>query len=129
MHHQDKRKGSVEHMEEQPPLKKIATDGPTGLVPTNSSPSHMEIEIATPAPSGDTDAAPPSSSGQMPNEGVSNSRSRRDRAAGRSLKKSALLTQVWKDDLNSGHLLVSLFELFGEDILSFVPAPEMCLFL
>ncbi|ONI18262.1 hypothetical protein PRUPE_3G206000 [Prunus persica] len=125
----NKRKGSVEHMEEQPPLKKIATDGPTGLVPTNSSPSHMEVEIATPAPSGDPDAAPPSSSGQMPNEGVSNSRSRRDRASGRSLKKSALLTQVWKDDLNSGHLLVSLFELFGEDILSFVPAPEMCLFL
>ncbi|BBG99930.1 TATA BOX ASSOCIATED FACTOR II 59 [Prunus dulcis] len=54
----NKRKGSVEHMEEQPPLKKIATDGPTGLVPTNSSPSHMEVEIATPAPSGDTDAAP-----------------------------------------------------------------------
>ncbi|CAB4304561.1 unnamed protein product [Prunus armeniaca] len=125
----NKRKGSVEHMEEQPPLKKIATDGHTGIAPTNSSPSHMEVETATPAPSGDTDAGPPSSSGQMPNEGVSNSRSRRDRAAGRSLKKSALLTQVWKDDLNSGHLLVSLFELFGEDILSFVPAPEMCLFL
>ncbi|KAF9669585.1 hypothetical protein SADUNF_Sadunf14G0122800 [Salix dunnii] len=34
-----------------------------------------------------------------------------------------------EDVLISGHLLVSLFELFGESILSFIPSPEMSLFL
>ncbi|XP_048435179.1 transcription initiation factor TFIID subunit 6 [Pyrus x bretschneideri] len=125
----NKRKRSVEHMEEQPPLQKIATDGPTDIAPTNSSPSHMEVDTAAPAPSGDTDAGPSSSSQKMPDESISHGTSSRGKPAGQSLKKSAILSQVWKDDLNSGHLLVSLFELFGEDILSFVPAPEMCLFL
>ncbi|KAM0958948.1 hypothetical protein EV1_023975 [Malus domestica] len=129
VHNQDKRKRSVEHMEEQPPLQKIATDGPTDIAITNSSPSHMEVDTAAPAPSGDTDAGPSSSSQKMPDESISHGTSSRGKPAGQSLKKSAILTQVWKDDLNSGHLLVSLFELFGEDILSFVPAPEMCLFL
>ena len=46
-----------------------------------------------------------------------------------ALKTSAALTQVWKDELNSGRTLVSLFELFGEGILSFIQAPEMYMFL
>ncbi|CAN6701892.1 unnamed protein product [Malus baccata var. baccata] len=127
----NKRKQSAEHMEEQPPLKKITTDGPTDLSPTTSSPSHMEVDTAAPAPApaGDTDAGPSSSSQKMPNESIPHITSRMGKPVDLSLKKSALLTHVWKDDLNSGHLLVSLFELFGENILSFVPAPEMCLFL
>ncbi|RXH90059.1 hypothetical protein DVH24_032416 [Malus domestica] len=131
LHNQDKRKQSAEHMEEQPPLKKITTDGPTDLSPTTSSPSHMEVDTAAPAPApaGDTDAGPSSSSQKMPNESIPHITSRMGKPVDLSLKKSALLTHVWKDDLNSGHLLVSLFELFGENILSFVPAPEMCLFL
>lgn len=124
----NKRKRSVEYMEQQPPLKKIATDGPTGLVVTNSSQSQMQVETAPPDPSGNTNAGP-SSSGQMADESISNSRGRRDRADVQSLKKSAVLNHVWKDDLNSGQLLVSLFQLFGEDILPFIPAPEMSLFL
>ncbi|KAB2613512.1 transcription initiation factor TFIID subunit 6-like [Pyrus ussuriensis x Pyrus communis] len=123
----NKRKQSAEHMEEQPPLKKITTDGPTDLSPTTSSPSHMEVDKA--APAGDTDAGPSSSSQKMLNESIPHITSRMGKPVGQSLKKSALLTQVWKDDLNSGHLLVSLFELFGENILSSFPAPEMCLFL
>lgn len=114
-------------MEQQPPLKKIATDGPTGL--TNSSPSPMQVDTAAPAPSGDTNKGPSSSSTSLSNESISNSRGRSDGADAQSLKKSAVLNQVWKDELNSGKLLVSLFQLFGEDILPFIPAPEMSLFL
>lgn len=118
----------MEYMEQQPPLKKIATDGPTGLVVTNSSQSQMQVETAPPDPSGNTNAGP-SSSGQMADKSISNSRGRRDRADVQSLKKSAVLNQVWKDELNSGQLLISMFQLFGEDILPFIPAPEMSLFL
>ncbi|KAI3736239.1 hypothetical protein L6452_15777 [Arctium lappa] len=35
-------------------------------------------------------------------------------------KTPAYLKQVWKDDLNSGQLVISLFELFGEGIMSFI---------
>ncbi|KAJ7008523.1 hypothetical protein NC653_007250 [Populus alba x Populus x berolinensis] len=48
---------------------------------------------------------------------------------GALLGDSGHLNQVWNDDLNTGHLLASLFELFGESILSFIPSPEMSLFL
>ncbi|KAJ7008520.1 hypothetical protein NC653_007249 [Populus alba x Populus x berolinensis] len=48
---------------------------------------------------------------------------------GALLGDSGHLNQVWNDDLNTGHLLVSLFELFGESILSFIPSREMSLFL
>ncbi|CAI0383627.1 unnamed protein product [Linum tenue] len=51
------------------------------------------------------------------------------RVYGALLKKSAIVDLVWKDDLNSGRLLVSLFDLFGEGTLSFIPGPEMSLFL
>jgi|UniRef100_A0A2N9HSF4 transcription initiation factor TFIID subunit 6 len=119
----------MEHSEEQPPHKKTATDGPILPVLTNSSPSPMEGISVVPAPSGDSNMHPSSSSGLTPNEIVSDASGRRDKGDKQALKKSAVLTQIWKKDLDSGHLLVSLFELFGEGILSFIPAPEMSLFL
>ena len=42
---------------------------------------------------------------------------------------SAILNQVCKDDLKSGQLIATFFELFGEGILFFILAPEMALFL
>lgn len=123
----EKRKRNADDMEQQPPLKKIATDGP---IPANSSPSRLQGETAIIVGSSDTNADTPSSSaGQAPNEGTLHDRGRRSKYAGQSLKTAAILSQVWKDDLNSGQLLVKLFELFGEGILSFIPSPEMSLFL
>lgn len=95
----------------------------------DSSPFQSQGEPTAIGHSSDTNAEPSSSSGQMPNENTLYSRGRRDEGAGQSLRTSAILSQVWKDDLKSGQLLVTLFELFGEDILSFIPAPEMSLFL
>ncbi|XP_030929260.1 transcription initiation factor TFIID subunit 6 isoform X1 [Quercus lobata] len=123
----NKRKESMEHLEEQPPHKKTATDGPIIPVFTNSSPSHMEGISVVPVP-GDSNMGPSSSSGQTPNE-IVDGRGKRNKGDKQALKKSALLNQIWKNDLDSGHLLVSLLELFGEGILSFIPAPEMSLFL
>ncbi|XP_011003500.1 PREDICTED: transcription initiation factor TFIID subunit 6-like isoform X1 [Populus euphratica] len=121
--YQDKRKASMEHME-QPPPKKIATDGPVDVVP-----SHMQVEPVAPVPLGDSKTGLSTSSEHMPNYSEAGSRNRKDKGDSQAIKTSAILSQVWKDDLNSGHLLVSLFELFGESILSFIPSPEMSLFL
>lgn len=120
----DKRKASTEHLE-QPPAKKIATDGP---VMASSSPSHMQGEAIAPAPSNDSNVGPSTSSEHMPNNDL-DGKVERGKGDRRSIKTSAILNQVWKDDLKSGHILASLFELFGQDILSFIPAPEMSLFL
>lgn len=121
--YQDKRKASMEHME-QPPPKKIATDGPVDVVP-----SHMQVEPTAPVPLGDSKTGLSTSSEHTPNYSEAGSRNKKDKGDSQAIKTSAILSQVWKDDLNSGHLLVSLFELFGESILSFIPSPEMSLFL
>lgn len=122
--YQDKRKASMEHME-QPPPKKIATDGPVDMVVL----SHMQVEPIAPVPLGDSKTGLSTSSEHTPNYSEAGSRNRKDKGDSQAIKTSAILSQVWKDDLNSGHLLVSLFELFGESILSFIPSPEMSLFL
>lgn len=125
----NKRKTSMD-LEEQPPLKKIATDGPVDAVSTSSMPTPMEEDAAAATPLDNSDADHPSSSSvQIPPDSGSESRSKRDKGDSQAQKLSAILPQIWKDDLNSGKLLVSLFELFGEGILSFIPAPEMSLFL
>ncbi|KAF7146643.1 hypothetical protein RHSIM_Rhsim04G0046100 [Rhododendron simsii] len=47
-------------------------------------------------------------------EGISGSRSKVGRGDNnQALDSSAVLNQTWKDDLDSGRLLVALFELFG----------------
>lgn len=125
----NKRKTSMD-LEEQPPLKKIATDGPVDAVSTSSMLTPMEEDAAAATPLDNSDADHPSSSSvQIPPDSGSESRSKRDKGDSQAQKLSAILPQIWKDDLNSGKLLVSLFELFGEGILSFIPAPEMSLFL
>ncbi|EOX93399.1 hypothetical protein QUC31_004118 [Theobroma cacao] len=122
----NKRKASMEPLEHDPASKKIATDGPIGMASAKSSPSSVQEETAAPHPSSDLDVDQPSTSEKMPNDERSVNRGGKD---SKVLKKSAILNQIWKDDLNSGRTLVSLFELFGEGILYFIPAPEMSLFL
>lgn len=125
----DKRKASPGQLEQQPPLKKTATDGDVSVVLANSSPSHKQGEAGTQASSVDSIIGSSSSSGQMKNEISLDGEVISNRGDTRALKTSAALAQVWKDELNSGRILVSLFELFGEDIISFIPAPEMYMFL
>lgn len=101
---QNKRKASTENSdEEQPPSKKIATEN------SDSGPSSSSSLVG------------------IVNESGSGRRDKGDNK--KEMKISAVLAQVWKDDLNSGKLLVSMFELFGERILSFIPTSEMSMFL
>ncbi|WVZ07379.1 hypothetical protein V8G54_020725 [Vigna mungo] len=123
-----KRKADPDQLEQQPPLKKTATDGEVGVVPMNSSPAHKQEEAETRASPVDSIIGS-SSSAQMKNETSLDGELRSNRGDTQASKTSAALTQVWKDELNSGRILVSLFDLFGEGILSFIQAPEMYMFL
>ncbi|XP_062153337.1 transcription initiation factor TFIID subunit 6-like isoform X2 [Alnus glutinosa] len=104
---------------------------------TNSSSSHMEetpspLEekaVVPPAPSVDSNVGPSSSYRQPPNDINLDGRGRTDMRDSQALNRSAVLSQIWKNDLDSGRLLVLIFELFGEGHLSFIPAPEMSMFL
>ncbi|KAG6662903.1 transcription initiation factor TFIID subunit 6 [Carya illinoinensis] len=125
----NKRKRSMEQVEEQSPHKKIATDGPILADLTNSSPPHMEGKAVLPDSTIDSNVGPSSSSRQMLDEMILDGRGRRDKGDNEALNASAMLTQIWKNDLDSGRLLDFLFDQFGEGILSFIPAPEMSLFI
>ncbi|KAL1818055.1 hypothetical protein ACET3Z_020629 [Daucus carota] len=115
-------------MEHQSPLKKVAVEGAIVPVSNNSSPHDMEVEARLPDSSGASEASPPSSL-QTPNENNKSSGGRKDRGENESLRMRALLNQTWKEDLKSGQLLAKLYEQFGERIFSFIPTPELELFL
>jgi len=48
---------------------------------------------------------------------------------GRVVKTSTVLSQAWKEDMDAGQMLASLFELFGESVFAFTPKPELSFFL
>lgn len=124
----NKRKANADYLEGQPPLKKMVIDGLAGVMLTNSLASHMEGTVV-PAASGNSNLVSPTSSRQMQNEIMSGSTSRKGKHDDQILKRSAVLSQVWKEDLNSGKLLTSMLDLFGESMFCFIPAPELSLFL
>ncbi|CAA6663660.1 unnamed protein product [Spirodela intermedia] len=93
----------------QPPLKKLATAAPAAV----SIPTKKDISAAVQAGGAAT------ISGQLP--------SRREWPTGGD--GSRALTVAWKEEVDAGDLLCSLFELFGEGILSFIQPPELSLFL
>ncbi|CAK9316169.1 unnamed protein product [Citrullus colocynthis] len=124
----NKRKANADYLEGQPPLKKMVIDGLAGVMLTNSSASHMEGTVI-PAASGNSNLVSPTSSRQMTNEIMSGSTSRKGKHDDQIHKRSAVLSQVWKEDLNSGKLLTSMLDLFSESMFCFIPAPELSLFL
>lgn len=115
-------------MDIEPPLKRTETDV-QALASTNPSSPHMQEGTVTPPPSSHSEVGQSSSDGKGTDDGRTGSGVGKQKGDSQALKTSAILKQVWKEDLNSGQLLVQLFELFGEGILSFIPAPEMSLFL
>ena len=96
------------------------------LVPLSNNSSDMETD-KDPAAVGDSSAG--RSSPKDIRESHSERRQKRDQLEKRILRTPALLNQAWKDDLDSGRLLLLLFELFGESIFPFIPSPEMAFFL
>ncbi|XP_010522376.1 PREDICTED: transcription initiation factor TFIID subunit 6 [Tarenaya hassleriana] len=108
--------------ENQPPWKRSAVnDGPDGTSSDKTEISPMQVEKS---PTEVQDQ--PRDSGNESESGNENGRERR----GQGVTRKAIIDQIWKDDLSSGRLLVTLFDLFGERILPFVPSTEkMSVFL
>ncbi|KAL6314017.1 hypothetical protein AAG906_011751 [Vitis piasezkii] len=126
--HQRKRKASTDNLKQQPPLKKLATDGSMGVMPINSlavDKQGLTGGFSTSTAVGSSDVGLSSMSQQLASENISGGR----REVGtRALKASAVLAQAWKD-VNAGQLSASLFEYFGESMFCFTPSPELSLFL
>lgn len=112
---------------QQPPLKKLAIEGPMGVIPSNSMPGDLQGGFSN-SPMG-TDAGLPSISQQLTNEKTSGMSSRREKVGGLPPNMPTILAQGWKEDMDAGNLLPLLVEYFGESMLSFVPMPELSFFL
>ncbi|KAF7815899.1 transcription initiation factor TFIID subunit 6-like [Senna tora] len=108
-----KRKASSDNIMQQPPLKKTATDGTGGLMPMNSLPVGISNVVGL---------------SSMAHQLLNEKNPGRD-VGGQQVKVSATLAQAWKDDIDAGHLLSSLHELFGESVFSFIPKAEASMFL
>ncbi|KAJ6846050.1 transcription initiation factor TFIID subunit 6 [Iris pallida] len=120
----NKRKAINNHKMHQPPLKKLAVDGSVN--------SLSSIPMATdgfPSASSESGVGPSTSSGQVSNESTSTGSRKQKGNGGGAQKKHAALAQAWKEDVDAGRLLASLFELFGEGILSFIQPVEMSHFI
>lgn len=115
-----KRKDNTEHSDDHPPLKKIATDVPL-VSPNNSFPSNSHGDIA--GLSGDSTVGPSS------RKSIARGKSGGPKVSSQGLEMGAIIDLIWKDDLDSGRLLVSLYEMFGESFLNYVPNPHMFCFL
>ncbi|EOY12200.1 hypothetical protein QUC31_001698 [Theobroma cacao] len=121
----NKRKASTDNLMQQPPLKKMATDSASGMMPINSMQVDMQGAVGGfSATMGGSNIGVSSISRQLSNDNISGRE-----ASGRVLKTSTVLAQAWKEDTHAGNLLASLFELFGESMLSFTPKPELSIFL
>ncbi|XP_056173319.1 transcription initiation factor TFIID subunit 6-like isoform X3 [Syzygium oleosum] len=115
----NKRRASSDNLMQQPPLKRIATEGMIGGMPPNP------MQGVASGFSGAVGGPGVAVLRQLPSEGTSG----RDAGGGPALKTSNALAQAWKEDVNAGHLLASLFEYFGESMFCFTPKPELSFFL
>lgn len=122
---QDKRKASAENLMQQPPLKKIAMEGTMGAMRMN--PMQVDMQGATagfPTAVGGSSLGISSIPRQLPNENFPG------RQVGSPMvNTSTVLAQAWKEDMDAGHLLVSLFKYFGESVFAYTPKPELSFFL
>ncbi|TYH21090.1 hypothetical protein ES288_A04G015000v1 [Gossypium darwinii] len=122
----NKRKASTDTlMQQQPPAKKIATESAIGMMPINSMQTDLQWAV-----SGFSTTVGGSNIGvSSMSRPLSNDNMLGREVGGRVSKTSTVLAQAWKEDTDPGNLLASLFELFGESMLSFTPKPELSFFL
>ncbi|CAL9060898.1 unnamed protein product [Musa banksii] len=125
--HSNKRMSSTNLSSQQPPFKKVATDGPTGAMQPIAMTANLQgAPDGFPTRSSGTGVGQPSTSGQVP---MKTTGGRQEKGGSVVPKGSAVLAQAWKEDLDAGRLLASLFQLFGEGVFSFIQPVEMSFFI
>lgn len=107
-----KRKSTSDISAQQPPLKKLAADGPVQGAPEGISGT---ADVGT------------SGTGQISKQSTTSEGRKQD--VGRTSKASLILAQAWREDVEAGRLLASLHELFGEAVFPFTQPVEMSFFL
>nr|CAB3473208.1 unnamed protein product [Digitaria exilis] len=119
----DKRKSSTDLSASQPPLK-MAKDASVNSMAGNmqGAMDGFSTQLGNPG------MMQASSSGQIV-ESIASAGIRRDQGSDLAQRVSTVLRQAWKEDQDAGHLLGSLYEVFGEGIFSFVQPPEISLFV
>ncbi|KAF8730402.1 hypothetical protein HU200_016979 [Digitaria exilis] len=120
----NKRKSSTDLSASQPPLKKMAKDASVNSMAGNmqGAMDGFSTQLGNPG------MMQASSSGQIV-ESIASAGIRRDQGRDLAQRVSTVLRQAWKEDQDAGHLLGSLYEVFGEGIFSFVQPPEISLFV
>lgn len=116
---QGKRKASSDNLMQQPPLKKIASDGTMVAMRMNPMQS-----AGLPTAIGGSNVGVSAIPHQLPSENLP-----ARQVGGQMPKTSSVLAQAWKEDMDGGRLLASLFEYFGESLFSLTPKPELSFFL
>ncbi|KAG9146754.1 hypothetical protein Leryth_005082 [Lithospermum erythrorhizon] len=104
----NKRKASMDNLMHQPPLKKVAMDGSSSAMPMNSS----NVGLSS-----------------LSNETLPTTSGRREMVGGQVQKTTNISGRTGKDDLDVLRYMPLLNNYFGESMLSFVPSPELSLFL
>ncbi|XP_057540477.1 transcription initiation factor TFIID subunit 6-like isoform X1 [Amaranthus tricolor] len=122
----NKRKASMDNLLQQPPFKKLSSDGSMGVMPTNSM-QGVGGGFTSGAVTG-SDAGFSNINQQLQNENVSGSNVKREKIDVQAQKASALAL-AWKEETDGGRLSSSLFEHFGLSMFSFIPSPELSSFL
>lgn len=127
----NKRKASMDNLLQQPPQKKLSTDGVMGAMPMNpmQQPNMQGISGGFAGAAGGSDTGLSAITPQLQGENVLGSNVQREKADAQAQKTSSVLAQAWKEETDGGRLLSSLFEYFGHSMFSFTPAPELSLFL
>lgn len=99
----------------------MAMDSALGAIPMNSMMVDMQgAASGLPTPLGGSNIGV---ARNFPNE------MRVGREGELGFKGSTALSIAWKEELDAGSLLTSLFPLFGEDLFPFIPKPELSFFL
>ncbi|RLM85211.1 putative TATA binding protein family protein [Panicum miliaceum] len=125
----NKRKSSTDLSASQPPLKKMATNASVNSMASASMAGNMQGAMdGFSTQSANPSMMHASSSGQMV-ENIGSAAIRRDQGSDLPQRVSTVLRQAWKEEQHAGHLLGSLYEVFGEAIFSFVQPQEMSLFV
>ncbi|THU61351.1 hypothetical protein C4D60_Mb07t22360 [Musa balbisiana] len=125
--HSNKRISSTNLSSQQPPFKKVAADGLTGAMHPIAMTANLQgAPDGFPTRTSGTGVGQPSTSGQVP---MKTTGGRQEKGGSVAPKGSAVLAQAWKEDLDAGHLLASLFQLFGEGVFSFIQPVEMSFFI
>ncbi|XP_017253377.1 transcription initiation factor TFIID subunit 6 [Daucus carota subsp. sativus] len=120
-----KRKASMDNIMQQPPLKRVATEGSMGV---SSFPVNIQRTAGGYSTGlGGSDVGLSSSmSRQIPTENALGINGRKD---DRAKKPSSASTQAWKEVMDAGQSLPLLTECFGESMLTFIPTPLSNIFL